>query len=179
MDGLEVLESLFDQKTLRILKLFIQEREAQFYLREVAKRTGVPPATTYRIIARLLRLEVIEQQRIKHFKLYRLRDNPASQFLESFLRMDRHALSDFVAACVGIAGLQSVVLHGKAQKDRANVLLIGEGIDNDTVKAIVGGIKERFRYTLSTLSLTREQFEQMRSMGLYAGEKKIIYSRTA
>ena len=38
MDTIEVLNNLFDQKILRIMKLFLTDRERELYLREIAKK---------------------------------------------------------------------------------------------------------------------------------------------
>ena len=37
-----LLENLFDSKSLRVLRLFIDDKGNEFYLREIAKKSNVP-----------------------------------------------------------------------------------------------------------------------------------------
>ncbi|MBN2566514.1 helix-turn-helix domain-containing protein [Candidatus Woesearchaeota archaeon] len=171
-----LLEQIFDRKMLAVLKLFLSSAE-DLYLREIAKKARVPPASTHRILKRLLALGLISQVKVKRFKLYRLIDNDSTRFLQEILKEDRHLIGLFVERVKGIAGISAIILHGKEQKDRANLLIIGEDINSDELKRQSGLIKEEYDFSISTLSLTREQFGQMSSMGLYPGQKKVIYKR--
>ena len=177
MDNLKILESLFDSKKLRILKLFYKEKERKFYLREIAKISEVPIATTYRIINKLVSLKLINQIMISRFKLYKLAENENTLFLESFLKEGKRIVQYFIDEVKKIPEVDAVILHGKEEEDKANLLLIGEGIDPNNIKMICGLIKEQYNFTISALPLTKEQFAQMSSMGLYSGKKKIVYKK--
>lgn len=176
MENLNILEELFDQKMLRILRMFIADKEKQFYLREISKDANVPVATTARIIDKLLKLELIKLIVVKKFKLYQLNaDNPNIKYLESFLREEKLILDIFVDAVKNLSGVTSIIQHGEIMKERANILILGENIDGAELKRIVAEIKEKYKFTISYLTLAREQFQQMSKMGLYSGEKKLLY----
>ena len=85
MTNKSILEQLFDEKKLKILRLFYSGKKEEFYLREISKKTGVPVATTFRITNRLAELGIIEQMEIKKFKLYKLKDSKQTKFLEKIL----------------------------------------------------------------------------------------------
>jgi len=70
-----------------------------------------------------------------------------------------------------------VLLHGKQGNQRANVLIIGSDVDNAKIKEICGNIKEKYKFIISPLVLTAEQFKQMSSMGLYSGKEKVLFKR--
>ena len=177
MENLKILESLFDKKKLKVLKLFLQEKDKEFYLREVAKSTGVSIATTFRIIQKLASLNLIDVIIINKFKLYKLAQNDNTQFLESFLKEGKRIVQYFVEEIKKLPSVEAVILHGKETEEKANVLLIGEGINANEVKRICGLIKEQYNFTVSALSLTKEQFAQMSTMGLYSGEKKVLFKK--
>jgi len=177
MDPGQLLKTIFDPKLVAVMRLFLHDREKEYYLREVSKLTRVSPATTLRIIRKLHKAEILQEIRIKKFKLYRLAVNENVTFLESFMKEETHILNEFVNSLKILPGVQSVILHGKDQPDRANVLIIGENVDSGQTKALCGAIREKYRFTISALTLTQDQFEQMSSMGLYSGEKKLVYRR--
>lgn len=173
----QLLEQLFDKKLLHILRIFINSPERQFYLREIGKLSRVPIATVHRTIGRLVELEIIREVRIKRFKLYQLEESRAAKFVEGMLELRRTALEEFIEIAKGAQGVEQIILHGRKQKDRANLLIIGHQIDNDAIKRAVGAIKERYQFSVMHLALEPEQFEQMASMGLYSGEKSTLYRR--
>jgi len=179
MDETRILEQLFDRKIIRILKVFFRESEKDLYLQEISGKATVPMATTSRILARLSRLELIQVKTISRFKIYHLSENKHVVFLSRLFKEDLRIMKLFVEKASKIDGVRNIILHGKETKDRANVLLIGENIDPGEVKSICAEIKEQHRFIISPLSLTPEQYNQMSSMGLYSGTKKILYEREA
>lgn len=177
MEEINILEGLFDPKILKIIRLFLNEKENEFYLREISNKVNVPIATTFRIVRRLLKLGLIEEIKIKKFKLYRIKEGSNIKFLESFIREEKRILEIFIDKIKNLSGINSIILHGKEKKDRANILLIGENIKANLVKQICVDIKEKYNFTISSLTLTEDQFKQMSSMGLYSGEKKTLFKK--
>ena len=177
MSNLKILEELFDKKKLIILKFFLQNKDKKFYLRELSKETSIPIATTYRIIKKLIELNIITQIKIKKFKLYRLSQGKDIEFLESFLKEGKRVIEEFIEKTKLIPNIQSIIMHGEGTETKANMLLIGENIDSNEIKKICADINEKYNFIITTLTLTKEQFEQMSSMGLYSGKKRILFSR--
>ncbi|MFH1409803.1 MAG: hypothetical protein ABIH34_07865 [Nanoarchaeota archaeon] len=178
MERWEILNNLFDHKKIALLQLFFQQPEKQWYLSELAKEAKLSPATSLRILRLLRQLALIKQENVGNAKLYRASQDEHFSFLAGFLQQERQFLSEFVKKAASIEGLQTIILHGKALKSRANIMLIGDKIDAQQVKELTSEFFERFSFTISPLTLTQEQFEQMTAMGLYAGEKRILFQRT-
>ncbi len=170
----EVLEALLPTSTIKILKLFINNEDQRYYLREIAKLTKVPPASTYRILQDLVRLELIKVDSIKKFKLYS--SNPQTgKFLTDLLQDRKSAVADFVQSVKAFDGVEMIVLHGEEVKTKANVLVIGENMDLDSIKRNALYISDKYKFNLVLLTLVPDQYNQMASMGLYPGKKKILF----
>ncbi len=170
----EVLESLLPHSTLKILRLFINNSDQRYYLREISKLTKVPPASTYRILLNLVEDGIILVENIKKFKLYYF--NPeAPRFLINILQDRKSAVTEFINSIKSFDGVQMVVLHGPEEKARANILVIGNNMDSESIKRNAVYIGEKYKFNLVLLTLAPEQYNQMSSMGLYPGKKKILY----
>lgn len=172
-----LLGNLFDTKSLKILRLFLDDKDKEFYLREISKNVEVPVATTFRIVKKLVELNVVELVIIKKFKLYKLADNDNTLFLEGVLKEKKRALEEFVNRARNIKSIDEIILHGKETEKRASVLLIGENIDAGEIKLLCAEIKEKHNFFVFTLSLGRDQFEQMKGMELFPKVKKSLYRR--
>jgi len=177
MDEIRVLEELFDNKIIRIIKVFFREPKNQLYLQEVSVKANVSMATCSRILSKLNRLEIVNITMVSRFKLYQLAENNKVKYLSKLFKEDLKIMQKFSEKATKIEGIRTIILHGEEQKDRANVLLIGENINPGEVKALCAKIKETDNFIISSLSLTAEQYAQMSQMGLYAGKKKIIFEK--
>ncbi len=176
MQEQEVLEKLFDSKIIRILKALFRE-DKEFYLQEIAAQSRVSMATASRILHRLENLGIVSARKVSRIRLYRAEATPAAKFLERLFKEDLQILRLFTEKASQIRGVQSIILHGKESRDKANVLLIGEDIDPGEVKGICAEIAEKHHFSISPLSLTPEQYMQMSQMGLYSGTKRLLYEK--
>jgi len=177
MESQKILENLFDKKLLNILKLFLKKKDQQFYLKEISKQTKVPLASTHRILNKLLNLEIIERTKIKHLKIYKLKENEKTKFLEAIFEEKKTILDEFVELANNITGIKTIISSGREEKDKANLLIIGESIDNSLIREIIVKIKEKYNFTITHLVLTETQYEQMAAMNLYPGKKEILLEK--
>jgi hypothetical protein len=175
MQQTDILEQLFDEKVLRILRLFYNNEQGEFYLREISKKSGIAVASTFRIMSRLLELEIVDLVQIKKFKLYKLGDNENTRFLGQFIRKQKQALEVFITRAKEISGIKIIMLQGREEKEMANVIIIGDDINKTAVKSLCGEIRDEFKFKITDLILQEEQFKQMDAMGLYPGRKKVLY----
>jgi DNA-binding Lrp family transcriptional regulator len=175
MEEIKVFEDLFDKKIISILKILFKDHTKQYYLQELSKESNVPMATTSRILNKLNKLEIIEITKISRFKLYRPFVNKKVELLSGIFKEDIKILDKFIEKIKGLPNLHSVVLHGKKQTNRANILLIGDNMDPGIIKTICSEIKEQYNFIITPLSLNYEQYAQMSQMGLYSGEKKVLF----
>ena len=177
MENSKILQELFDSKVLAILKLFFKHPDKQFYLLEVSKGSKVSSATTFRIVNKLTSLDLLKQITITRIKLYQLNNNENIEFLKGFIKDEIQVLKIFLNQIKNITNIESIILHGKEMPNRANLLIIGKDIDPEQIKTICGEIKEKYDFTISSLTLVKEQYEQMSQMGLYSGQKKVIFDK--
>jgi Fe2+ or Zn2+ uptake regulation protein len=177
VEPIRILESLFDKKTLAVLKFLSANPDKQFYLREISRGTRVPIATVYRIINRLVPLGVIDMVKIKRMKLYTYNQGKEGKFVEQLIEVRKGAVEEFIEACRAIPEIGQVILHGRKQKDRANFLIIGENVPTTPLVEAQGRIKETMQFTVIYLVLGPHQYEQMVEMGLYAGERQVLFQR--
>lgn len=164
MENLDILEQLFDKKTLDVLRLFYQNDKKEFYIRELSRLSKVSLATTFRVVQKLVKLKLVNQIQISKFKVYILADNENSRFLGQVVKRQKQALQVFVTKMKSLPGLEKILIQGKEEKDRANIILIGENMPTNDIKQICIAIKEQFSYIVSPLMVDYEQFEQMKQM---------------
>jgi len=172
-----ILEEFFDRKELSLLKVFLFDPAEKFYLREAAKKAKVPVATAFRIMARLKAVGVIEESRMKKTKLYSLAINKNTRFLAELFEEKRTIVDEFIDFVSLLDGVIMVVGHGDDQKDKANIIVVGNGVDMKSVKEKVGEIKEKYNFSIIELVLNPEQFYQMSVTGLIPAKKIVLWER--
>lgn len=177
MESQKILEALFDKKILVILKLFLKKKEQQFYLKEVSKQTKVSLASTYRILIKLTELEILERTKIKHLKIYKLAENEKTKYLEAVFEEKKTILDEFIEQVNSISGIKTIISYGREEKDKANLLIIGDSVDNSPIRENIVKIKEKYNFTITHLVLTESQFQQMAAMNLYPGKKDILFEK--
>lgn len=170
-----ILEEFIDKKTLSILKLFLFDETGQFYLREISKKAKVPVATTFRIVNKLKDISIIEETVIKKTKLYSLSHNKNTNVLAQLLEEKKTVIEEFVDYVSKLPKVQMIVKHGEDTKDKANIIVIGPGVDSKAVKAKVGDIKEKYDFTIIEYVLEPGVFNQMSQGGLITGKKVILW----
>ncbi|MFP4524591.1 MAG: hypothetical protein ACLFO2_04765 [Candidatus Woesearchaeota archaeon] len=176
MEKKDILAALIDNQLLKIFRVFINNPDQQFYLRELAKRAKVPPATTYRVVQQLLKIELITESKVKRFKFYQLHDENAG-FLADILADRKSAVQEFVEEIKQDPHVEMVVLHGKEESLKANLLIIGNDLDHDLIRNASYRAKETYGFKIIYLTLAPDQYNQMSSMGLYPGKKVLLYEQ--
>ncbi|MBW2992646.1 helix-turn-helix domain-containing protein [Candidatus Woesearchaeota archaeon] len=177
MENRDILEQLIDLKIIKILRIFFENDKKQFYLREISQKTGVSAASTFRLLNKLVQLKVIDQLISAKFKTYILADNENTRFLGQLIKKEKQILQILITRVKEILGLEEVILYGKEEKDRAIVLLIGENIPSDQIKAVCSEIREEFNYSINPLVLNRELYEQQDRLGLYPDKKRVLFRK--
>ncbi|MBC8495240.1 hypothetical protein H8D36_03745 [archaeon] len=177
METIELLGKLFDEKKLRVMNFFFDNPEEEFYIREIAKKTKTPVATCFRIINKLKDLEILKENKIKKFKLYHLNKTKNTEFLQDLVAQKKSALNDFVEQMTTITEVEQAILHGREEKEKANVLLIGHNIPVEQIKRSVIDIKERYGFTIIDLTLEPDQLNKMSEMGLFPGRRTVLFQK--
>ena len=177
MADIEILKQLFDKKILRIVHVFLQNKDKQFYLRELGRAANVSPATTYRIIGKLVKTGIIEEIKISKFKVYKIIINEKTKGLAKLLKEEVNPLEIFVEKAKELEGIDSIILQGKKTNKSANILIIGNDNMSKKAEAIVKEIKQKHNFNIDFLILSEQQFRQMSKLGVYSGDKKVLWKK--
>jgi len=175
MPDIDILKQLFDKKILRIIDVFLQNKDKQFYLRELGRAADVSPATTYRIIGKLVKAGIVEEINISKFKVYRIIINEKTKGLSKLLKEDVNQLEIFVEKAKELEGIDLIILHGKKTNKSANILIIGNDSVSEKAEAIVNEIRQKHNFNIDLLILSDLQFRQMTKLGVYSGDKKVLW----
>ena len=178
MTNLDFLESLFDDKLVRVLRVFFQFAQKKFYLKEVSDQSKVSMATTHRILTRLVKLSIISEIKISKFKVYQLAANDRTDFLSEFIKGSVKVTEIFVDMIKHDEMIESIILVGKETESKANLMIIGSAVDSEKLKLATTDIKEKYNYKITYITMPMAQYEQMVSMGLYPGTKKVLYQQS-
>lgn len=79
---MSVFEELIDNKLLKILKLLLNNKEQQFHLQKISQDTKVPVSSVFRIMKKLVKLELVEQIVIGKVKIYKIAHNEKTKQLD-------------------------------------------------------------------------------------------------
>lgn len=168
----EVLSQLLDSKKAAILNAVLHSHE-EMTLKEIAQKSTVPMATTFRILQNLVAQGILNRREWKTSKVYSCAPNEKTEFLKELFYDEYDGVSEFIQVVGTLPEVQNILLHGSLRKGKANLLVIGENLDTSKIEEASQKVREK-GFDLTYLPLTRKQYEQMAKMGLYAGEKKVL-----
>ncbi len=179
MNENEFLRELFDKKLIKILEQFIQNKNKEFYLRELSQLSKVSPASTYRIVKKLSKLGIIDKIKIKRFKFYKLARNQRTELLEELFKAD--PLQEFIervkSSINKVKGneIRKIILYGEKAENKADLLIIGDIEDKTEIEKAAEEINNKYNFEVVFLTFNEEQFKKMTEMGLYSREKKVLW----
>lgn len=171
MSKKEVLAALLDSKKVGVLKVLLNSND-ELYLNEIAKKSGVSIASTFRLLQNFVDLDLIEKKVWKTSKVYSCKKNEKVTFLKDLFTEEFDGVKEFLELSNNIKGVNEILLTKKS-KNNAYLILIGDTINESEVKDICKNIKNK-GYEINFVTLTKEKYEQMVNMGLYSGDKTIL-----
>ncbi len=167
----EVLAQLVDSKKARILEAVLHSKE-EMVLKEIAEKSQVPMATTFRILQTLVAQSILTRREWKTSKVYSCAPTENAAFLKELFSNEYDGVHEFVGLIADVPSIQNILLH-ESRKGSANLLIIGENLDGNRLEEASQKVRAK-GFDLTYLPLSRKQYEQMAKMGLYAGEKKVL-----
>lgn len=167
----EVLASLLDPKMVEVLKVVLNSND-ELYLNEIAKKSGVSIASTFRLLQNFVNLDIVEKKVWKTSKVYSSKKNEKVAFLRDLFIEEFDGIKEFLELSTKTKGINEVLLTKKS-KNNAYLILIGDTIDELEIKEICKNIKNK-GFDINFVTLTKEKYEQMVNMGLYSGDKTVL-----
>ncbi len=82
---MNLLKGIIDDKTLRVLSVFMNNPDEFYHINKVSLASKVSLATTFRIMNMLSKNEIIEYKKISKFKIYKLSDSERTKKLRKIL----------------------------------------------------------------------------------------------
>ncbi len=80
-----VLKGLIDEKLLKVLEVFLNNKDEYYHINKVSELSKVSLATTFRIINQLTDNKIIEYKQIGKFKIYKLSKNSKTKKLRRII----------------------------------------------------------------------------------------------
>jgi DNA-binding IclR family transcriptional regulator len=78
---MNLFRELVDSKTVRVLDVLLKKPNELFHIHKLSKEANVPPATTFRILPKLVKLGLVDTVHVGKIKLYQLGKGNASAAL--------------------------------------------------------------------------------------------------
>jgi hypothetical protein len=76
---------LVDQKVIKILKTLISNPQEHFHIQKLSSQAKVPLSSTFRIVNKLVKLNLIKTIKVSKFKIYVINENKIPE-LKSLLK---------------------------------------------------------------------------------------------
>ncbi len=165
-----LLSNLFDKKTVEILKKLLAKKDI-FYLRDLSRETGVPLATTFRIVQKLVGMGLVGRERQDKFTWYKLnRDAPVfTEISELIMGATPDPLAIFKSV---LQEKFNSFFHAYVTKDKdKKVFVVSEIVKPGEVDELIGKVVETSGSKPNYMVVTPAFFEQMQAMGLVSKEK--------
>lgn len=176
MQGAGVLEKLIEKKLLNLIKTLLSGRKSEYYLQELSELSKIPVATTFRLLNKLVMLDLVKERKISRFTIYQLAEGDEITFLRKLFKSEIDPLGEFITALTSKYDVKSVFLQGSKSKEKANVLILSHSINNDMISELAKEIKVKYNYGINFMIVTPEQFEQMEKMGFSSQKKELLFS---
>jgi len=154
-----VLEALFgSQARVRVLALFMQHAGSEYYLREIAQKTGLAVRSVQRVVEALVEVGLLERERRGNSVYFRL-DNtfPVLPELKAMFLKTTGLGAALQALLERAGGIEVAFIYGSVAKGE-------ETAKSDIDLAIVGGISPR-RVTAQLAALEKELGREVNATG--------------
>ena len=83
---MSIFRELVEPKIVKILELLLANKSKYFHLQKIAEDAKVPLASTFRIVRRLVSLNLVEQLTIGKMKIYKIAGNEKTRELDALRR---------------------------------------------------------------------------------------------
>ena len=172
----EIMSDLLEKKLYIIIEKLIKSDSEEMYLKKLSDETTVSMASTYRILKKLIEKGLVKEIKIGPAKIYRLARNKKTELLKNWFSEKVDPLDEFIKRASSVSGIIKIFLHDKKGDDSSDLMIIGVNINLEQLNTIASDIYEKYNYKLKILPLTEDQYQQMSSLNMITGTKKLLWS---
>lgn len=164
------LEVLLGSKTrLKILKLFFQNEEAAFNLKDVSKRSQVPRKSAKKEIEKLNKVKLLKTKVQKRKRLYSI--NPKFLFFNELrtmiFRVSPLYLTDLKTLFKKDSKIKLVVVSGaflQEGKASTDLLIVGDKVGKSKITKIIKRLESETGREIKWSLMTKEEFNYRNKM---------------
>jgi len=169
---IEEMKNIFDPKVVEILSIVCVKEK--FQIRELAEASGVPLATTYRIVQKFIGAGLVKEVRKENFVYFEVnQDNNLISFFSTI--SSNNPLQSFLLRAKILQGLNQVIQIESGPKS-ARIIIVGSGVDSNAVKEICSDVESKFDFSIEAMQLSPEQYNQWKKWNIGGQKTKILYS---
>ncbi len=168
----EILKSLFDEKTIKILSEIPGRKNLG--VRDISRKTKIPVSTVHRIFKKLEEADLLKKKLINNVPYYEVDEKSKAYAIIEKLIPKKTPVEIFTNI-VSKDKTEEIHLLDKGE-DRASILVIGN-VKTEKINEICNVIKKEFAYSIKPLVLTRSQYENMNSLNMGPSIKKSLYKK--
>lgn len=171
-----VLTGLLDEKLTRVISLFLKNPEKRFYLSEVARKSEVNTATTFRILNKIVKENIVKATVIGKARTYQLAKGERVQRLGKMLKKDDTTPLDvFKERLEALPRIRLILIDNKTEND-AKLIIVDDFSSKDRIERICDEIYESHRFKINFVEINPQQYKDMRDLGMIVG-KNVLYRR--
>ena len=162
----EVLEKVFDIKTVRVISALMTKR-GRFYLRDLSRESGVSLATTYRIIQKLKKIDIVFKEGKEKIEFYELnRNSELFKVLCKIFKEEQKSAAEIIKGRLHeLHGLEPRVYVDKNNNDK--IIVVSSLTEKKEIKTIQGEVDESEKVVL----FSNSQFIEMKNAGFVNSKK--------
>ncbi|OGJ21312.1 hypothetical protein A3K73_05665 [Candidatus Pacearchaeota archaeon RBG_13_36_9] len=173
---MEILKDLFDEKIVRIINLFMENPEKNYFLTDVANLAKVNITTTFRILNKLSEKGFLKTKIIGKVRFYQLDQNEKTKELMNLLKKDGDPLQKFIETIASHPRSKKIILESK-EGNAAKLLVVGDFLPQEKINKLVQEIKDKYNFRINYVEISEAQYIKLREFKNYNLEQKIIWQR--
>ena len=157
---LDLMSKIFDIKTVKVIEVLLTKR-GRFYLRDLSRESGVSLATTFRIVQKLKKVNIVYKDGKEKIEFYELDRNSKnfSVLKDIFMESEKKPGEIIKQELHNIHGLEPRIYYERSNKNKIIV------ISSLTEKREIEKIKDKFGEELKIVLFSNSQFIEMKNAG--------------
>ena len=173
--GLDVFAGLLDDKLIKIISVFLKNPEKRFYLSEVSKASGINAATTFRMLNKLAKENLLNVMVIGKVRTYQLSKGERARSLAGLLKKEETNVLDMFCEKMPQLPRVKIVLLDSQRRNSAKLIIVGDCSYRDRIENICHRLEEEKKFKISFVELTPIQYDGLKGSSAFNLDKKVIY----